>query len=66
MEEDLVDRLYEGAVMPKHWPGILDTLSDLTNGGGRSLHIFGKDAAMPMVLAAGFLSGLPFPLSNRT
>ncbi len=46
MDQQLVDRIYECAFVPEQWPGTLDTLSDMTEGAGGSLYVFGKDATM--------------------
>lgn len=38
MEEDLVDRIYEAAVLPDLWPGVLDRLNEV--GGGYATFLF--------------------------
>ena len=43
MTEDLIDRIYESAFMPEHWPGVLEDLSRLSDGAGGSFYVSGSD-----------------------
>jgi DNA-binding CsgD family transcriptional regulator len=46
MDPLLIDRIYECAFVPEQWPDTLDALSQMSEGAGGSLYIFGKDATM--------------------
>jgi DNA-binding CsgD family transcriptional regulator len=46
MYQELIDRIYECAFVPEQWPGTLDTLSEMSEGAGGSLYIFGRDATL--------------------
>jgi DNA-binding CsgD family transcriptional regulator len=67
MTQDLVDRIYECAFSPEHWPGVFDDLAEIAGARGGYLFTANRDIVnwtasealrpgMALVLAGGYLN----------